>query len=326
MQTMEAVVLERACSADELRVSTVPVPAVLPGWVLVRVRAFGLNRSELFMRTVEANAPHIQLPRIPGIECAGEIADPSDSRFERGQRVVALMGGMGRSFDGSYAEYALLPSSNVFAVDTDLPWAELAAIPETYFTAYGSLFECLQLKPADRLLVRGATSALGLASVQLAKSVGCTVLGTSRQPSRIEALRSRGVDWPLVDDDTLDGLVRAVCPEGVQKVLELVGPSTLRQSVSWLAHHGIVCCTGVLGRRFWLDGFDPIKFIPNGVYLSSFFSNYPTQAHIDEIFRHLAAHRLRPVLARVFGLDQIGLAHGLMESNDAVGKIVVTVN
>ena len=326
MHTMKAVVLERACSARELQLSTVPVPAVLPGWVLVRVRAFGINRSELFMRTVEANAPHIQLPRIPGIECAGEIADPSDSQFERGQRVVALMGGMGRSFDGSYAEYALLPSSNVFVVDTDLPWEELAAIPETYFTAYGSLFDCLQLQPADRLLVRGATSALGLASVQLAKSVGCAVLGTSRQPSRMEALRGRGVDRPLVDDDSLDGLVRAACPDGVQKVLELVGPATLRQSMSWLAHHGIVCCTGVLGHQFALDAFDPIKFIPNGVYLSSFFSNYPTQARIDEIFRHLAAHRLRPVLARVFGFDRIGRAHELMESNDAVGKIVVTVN
>jgi NADPH:quinone reductase len=325
MQTMRAVVLERACSAAELRVSTVPVPTVVPGWVLVRVRAFGLNRSELLLRTVEANAPHIQLPRIPGIECAGEIADASDSGFETGQRVVALMGGMGRSFDGSYAEFSLLPSSNVFAVDTDLPCEELAAIPETYFTAYGSLFDCLQLRPADRLLVRGATSALGVAAVQLAKTAGCTILGTTRQASRLEVLRAHGVDWPLLDDENLDGRVQAICPDGLHKVLELVGPATLRQSMSWLAYHGIACCTGVLGHQFALEAFDPIKFIPNGVYLSSFFSNYPTQARIDEIFRHLAVHRMRPVIARVFRLDQIGLAHELMERNGAVGKIVVTV-
>ena len=183
MQTMKAVVLEGACSARKLRLSTVPIPPVIPGWILVKVKAFGINRSEVYMRTVEANSPHIKLPRIPGIECAGEIAEPSDSPFRKGQRVVALMGGMGRSFDGSYAEYSLLPSSNVFAVDTDLSWEDLAAIPETCFTAYGSLFDCLQLDPADHLLVRGATSALGLASVQLAKRVGCTVLGTSRQSS-----------------------------------------------------------------------------------------------------------------------------------------------
>jgi NADPH:quinone reductase len=326
MQTMKAVVLERACSARELQLSTVPVPPVIPGWVLVKVKAFGINRSEMYMRTVEADSPHIELPRIPGIECAGEVVEPSDSGLRRSQRVVALMGGMGRSFDGSYAEYALLPRSNVFAVDTDLDWSDLAAIPETYFTAYGSLFDCLQLQPTDSLLVRGATSALGLAAVQLAKSIGCTVMGTSRQVSRLETLRRCGVDWPLVDDAGLDDQVQAARPEGVDKILELVGPATLRQSMSWLAYHGIVCCTGVLGHRFSIDGFDPIKFIPNGVYLSSFFSNYPTQDRMDEIFRHLAAQQLRPVVSRVFRFDQIGLAHELMESNEAMGKIVVVVD
>ena len=118
MQTMKAVVLERACSACELRLSDVAIPSVIQGWVLVKVKAFGINRSELYMRTVEADSPHIELPRIPGIECAGEVAEPSDSGLARGQRVVALMGGMGRSFDGSYAEYALLPRSNVFTADS----------------------------------------------------------------------------------------------------------------------------------------------------------------------------------------------------------------
>jgi NADPH:quinone reductase-like Zn-dependent oxidoreductase len=325
MQTMKAVVLERACSARELRLSTVPIPAVIPGWVLIKVMAFGINRSELTMRTVEANSPYIQLPRIPGIECAGEIVDPSDSGFSKGQRVVALMGGMGRSFDGSYAQYALLPYSNVFAVGADLSWEELAAIPETYFTAYGSLFDCLQLDPANHFLVRGATSALGLASVQLAKSIGSTILGTTRQSSRLQQLRALGVDLPLLDNAALGDQIRSACPEGVDKILELVGPATLRQSMSWLRYHGIVCCTGVLGHQFSLDAFDPIKFIPNGVYLSSFFSNFPKQSRIDAIFRHLAAYKLRPVISQVFRLDQIGLAHELMENDNAVGNIVITV-
>ena len=129
-----------------------------------------------------------------------------------------------------------------------------------------------------------------------------------------------------LDDAGLDDQVQAARPEGIDKILELVGPATLRQSMSWLAYHGIVCCTGVLGHRFSLDGFDPIKFIPNGVYLSSFFSNYPTQDRMDEIFRHLAAHQLRPVVSQVFRFDQIGLAHELMERNEAMGKIVVVVD
>jgi NADPH:quinone reductase len=325
MQTMNAVVLERACSARDLGLVTVPVPAVTPGWVLVAVKAFGINRSELYMRTVEADAPHIQLPRIPGIECVGEIADPSDSGLRRGQRVVALMGGMGRSFDGSYAEYALLPLSHVFTADLDWSWETLAAIPETYFTAYGSLIDCLQLKTGEHLLVRGATSALGLAAVQLAKSIGCTVLGTTRQPSRLETLRTHGVDDPLLDDAGLDTRVRASHPSGIDKVLELVGHATLRQSMSWLAYHGVACCTGVLGHQFAVEAFDPIRFIPNGVYLSSFFSNFPTQGRIDEILTHLATRQLRPVISRVFRFDEIGLAHDLMERGGAVGKIVVTV-
>ncbi|MCJ7813194.1 alcohol dehydrogenase catalytic domain-containing protein, partial [bacterium] len=143
---MKAVVLEKTCRAEELTVSIVPIPRVKPGWVLVKVKAFGVNRAEQIMRSVEADAPYISLPRIPGIECVGEISDPSDSQFNKGQRAVALMGGMGRSFDGGYAEYALLPNKNVFAVENDMSWEELAAVPETYFTSYGSLFECLQIK------------------------------------------------------------------------------------------------------------------------------------------------------------------------------------
>lgn len=176
---MKAVVLYKTCSPEELTISEIPVPEVKPGWLLIKVKAFGLNRSELMMREYEGNAQYIQLPRVLGIECVGEIADPSDSIFSKGQRVVALMGGMGRSFDGSYAEYTLVPAKNVFTVDSDLDWTELAAIPETYFTAYGSLFNCLQLSPEDVLIVRGGTSAAGLAAIQLAKSIGSTVLAST---------------------------------------------------------------------------------------------------------------------------------------------------
>jgi NADPH2:quinone reductase len=115
-------------------------------------------------------------------------------------------------------------------------------------------------------------------------------------------------------------------PGGIDKILELVGPATLRQSMSWLVYHGIICCTGGLGHGFSLDGFDPIKFIPNDVYRSSFFSNYPTQDRIDEIFRHLAIYQLRRVISQVYRFDQIGLAHELMEKNEAMGKIVVVVD
>jgi NADPH:quinone reductase-like Zn-dependent oxidoreductase len=325
MWTMKAVVLTGTCAASELRISAVPVPEAKPGWVLVRVRAFGLNHSEVILRSVEADAPYIGLPRIPGIECAGEIEDPSDSGLRRGQKVVALMGGMGRSFDGSYAEYALLPSGIVFPVDIDWEWSELAAVPETHFTVYTALFDCLQLIGADSLLIRGATSAAGMAAIQLAKSVGCTVLASSRRPAMLRELLAIGADHALLDDGSFADQVRGIAPAGVSKVLELVGPATLLESIRLLSFHGIACDVGVLGKQYVLDGFDPIKDIPNGVYLCSFYSNHPTAEAIGRVFAHLRDRGLRPLVSRAFRFDNIAQAHELLESGRADGKIVVVL-
>ena len=220
---MKAVVLEKTCKAEEMIIKDMPIPEVKPGWVLVKVKAFGINRSEVILRSYEADAPYIKLPRIPGIECVGEIVDPSDSNFKTGQRVVALMGGMGRSFDGSYAEYALLPVSHVFNANTNLDWTEMASIPETFFTAYGSLFDCLQIQSEDILLIHGATSALGFAAIQLAKAIGCTVIGTTRKEERLEFLKEIGADFAILDDGTLSKQVMKAFPSGITKILELVG-------------------------------------------------------------------------------------------------------
>jgi NADPH2:quinone reductase len=322
---MKAVVLYKTCAPEELRISEVPVPVVKPDWVLIRVKAFGLNRSELIMRAYEADSPYIKLPRIPGIECAGEIADPSDSRFIMGQRVIALMGGMGRSFDGSYAEYTLVPSRNVFGVETTLGWEELAAIPETYYTAYGSLFESLQLEPEDTLLIRGGTSALGLSAIQLAKSVGATVLASTRNKNKCDLLRIQGADNVLIDNGTIREQLFSLYPQGMNKVLELIGPATLLESARLLSHHGTICSTGILGGKGVLNNFDPIKDLPSGVYLTGFFSNFPTQTVIDDIFRLIRNNNLSPTISKVFSLEEIGQAHKLMESNKANGKVVVRI-
>ena len=323
---MKAVVLYKTCSPEELTISEIPVPEVKPGCVLIQVKAFGLNRSELMMREYEGNATYIKLPRVLGIECVGEIADASDSSFSKGQKVVALMGGMGRSFDGSYAEYALVPTKNVFTVDSDLEWTELAAIPETYFTAYGSLFNCLQLAPEDVLLVRGGTSAAGLAAIQLAKSIGATVLASTRKEGKRDLLMSQGADHALIDDGTLKSQLLNLYPDGITKVLELIGPATLVESLSMVKLHGIVCVTGILGKKGTIENFYPIKDIPSGVYLTGFSSNYPTQKIIDDIFNRIKIHNLRPTIAKVFALSEIGQAHELMENNEANGKVVIRIN
>lgn len=222
---MKAVILTKPIENSEIRLSECEIPKVKPGWVLVRIRAFGMNHSEQILRKSEILAPYIQKPVIPGIECVGEIADASDTAFSAGQKVIALMGGMGREFNGSYAEYALLPAHHVFTVDSSLSWEQLAAIPETWFTAWGSLFTCLSLQSSDHLLIRGGTCALGYAAIQIAKALGCKVTATTHKENKLPLLTECGADVALLDSGTLAGRV-----PGAAKALELVGIKTLKDN------------------------------------------------------------------------------------------------
>ncbi len=317
---MRAIVIDGCMKAEDLHVTEIPVPEVRCGWVLVKVHAAGLNHSEALLRMYEADEDYINTPIVPGIECAGEVADPSDTDLHKGDRVVALMGGMGRSFNGSYEEYALLPRDHVFKADVDLDWTELAAIPETYFTAYGSLSQSLLVKEGDTLLIRGATSTVGQAAIQLGKAMGATVIAVCRREQSFDKLRTIGADHCIVDDGRLSEAQLSATPD---KLLELIGPKTLRDSLFTVGRPGYVCDTGVLGNVMTVERFEPIKYIPNGVFLSSFYSNYPTQAIMDEIFGLIAKKHITPLYNKVFKLDDIVQAHTLLEKGGAGGKIIL---
>lgn len=279
---MKAFVLEKPIPASEMKLSDIPTPMVKPGWVLVRIRAFGLNRSEIFTR--QGDSPSVALPRVIGIECAGEIADPSNSTFLKGQRVISLMGGLGRQFDGSYAEYALIPASQVYPIDTSLDWVQLAALPETYFTAYGSLFDSLRVKSGDTLLIRGGTSSVGIAAIQLAKAVGVHVVATTRKQEKADLLLQYGADNVLIDDETIENCLHQKYPAGADHVLELVGTSTMGQSLRFLKKHGILCLTGILSGHWTADGFEPLDDISTATYLTTFHSNIVTGQDIAKMF------------------------------------------
>ncbi len=323
---MKAVVLTEPCKAEEMRLTDLPVPEVRPGWVLVKVKAFGINHSEVLLRQFEVAQSYINKPIVPGIECVGEIVDPSDSGWKKGQRVIALMGGMGRSFNGSYAEYALLPISHVFAVDEGLDWKELAAIPETFYTAYGSLIMSLQLNENDTLLVRGGSSTVGIAAIQLAKAIGARVVATTRSERKGDLLLEYGADDVILEGDEFRHRFLERYPAGASKVLELIGASTLRESLNLTSYHGIVCHTGLLGGVFGLKNFDPIKEVPSGVYLTGFYSNNPTQAQINGMMNLIEKGNIRPIIAESFPFDRISEAHLLAEQCAQIGKIVVNVS
>ncbi|MDF2858543.1 MAG: alcohol dehydrogenase, partial [Neobacillus sp.] len=300
---MKAVVLEKPCMAEELVISEVPIPKVRPGWVLVKIKAFGINRSEIFTR--KGDSPSVKLPRIIGIECVGEVEDPSDSSYVKGQRVISMMGGIGRDFDGSYAEYTLIPIDQVYAVDNNMDWAELAAIPEMYYTAYASLFKVLHLAKGETLLIRGGSSSVGLSALLLAKSVGAVVISTTRDESKRALLEQFGADYVVLDDSRLMENIFAHFPQGVNKVLELVGTVTVKNSLKLLSEYGILCMTGILGGEWVLDNFEPMKDIPSGAYFTQFDSQHIKEKIIVELLSHIKSHNIKVPIAKIFTLDEI---------------------
>ncbi|MBR1769382.1 MAG: alcohol dehydrogenase catalytic domain-containing protein, partial [Bacteroidales bacterium] len=190
---MRAIQLHKSCKPEDMILTQVDKPTVKENWILIKVKAFGLNHSEVLLRQFEIDCDYITKPIIPGIECVGEVAQSLDEDFKTGEKVLALMGGMGRSFNGSYAEYCLVPKKNCFHLhSSSLPWISLAAIGETYFTAWGSLFESLNLQPQDRLLVRGSTSTVGLAAIQIASAIGRTVVAGARNDTKFDFIKSIG--------------------------------------------------------------------------------------------------------------------------------------
>ena len=321
--TMRAVVMRGPGGLDALELRTMPVPVPSAGWVLIRVRAFGLNRSELHTRLGLAQG--VTFPRVPGIEATGEVVACPGGELPVGQQVVAMMGGMGRTYDGGYAEFTCVPVAQVIAFGSDLPWEFLGAVPEMLQTAYGSLTVGLDAQPGQSLLVRGGTSSVGMAAAILAKRQGMTVLSTTRATGKAERLRQVGVDHVLIDDGDIASQVREVLPDGVDLALELVGAPTLRDTLAAVRRQGTACFTGMLSNSWVIDAFYPIDFIPAGVRLTAYSgdaADLPPEVLQDYLDAAGRDHSLIPV-DQVFPIEQIAQAHALMEQNRATGKIVV---
>jgi NADPH2:quinone reductase len=320
---MKAAVTVKAGKPDVIQIQERPKPAVKSGWVLVKIKAFGINRSEIFTR--QGDSPGVQFPRIQGIECVGEIEEDPSATYKKGQKVAALMGGMGRDFDGGYAEYAVLPLAIVLPFESKLPWETLGAIPEMFQTVSGSLKEALEVKAGETLLIRGGTSSIGMLASQLAKHYGLTVIATTRNADKEALLKSNGADHVLIDDGDIHTKLKSLYPQGVDKVLELVGITTLKDSLKCTRPKGIVCMTGILGGAWTMKEFTPMGDIPSLVRLTVYMGDAVnlTKELLQDFINAVEAGEIHLNISKVFKLDGIVKAHELMESNQAGGKIVV---
>ena len=315
---MRAAVVEAPGGPEALVLRDLPKPAPRPGWTLVRVRAFGLNRAELMTRRGESGDA-VRFPRVIGIEAVGTVdASVDDDAPPPGTTVASVMGGMGRAFDGGYAEYTLLPTERLMPLETHLDWEVLGALPETFLTARGSL-DVMGLQEGQSLLVRGAGSSVGLAALGLGVAAGLHVIGTTRDPDKADFLRQRGADDVLVDQGRIAGA-------DVDGVLDLVGGTALLDALKAVAPGGIVCATGLLGDTWVIDGFEPMGEIPTGVKLTTFGSAVIAGERwveaLQEIVDLVEEGRVHANLDRTYALDEIAAAHAYMEANRATGKVV----
>jgi NADPH:quinone reductase-like Zn-dependent oxidoreductase len=320
---MRAVVIEEPGDADVLEVRDVPVPTPGPSEVLIRVRSFGLNRSELHFRRGLAYSG--SFPRIPGIEATGVVESAPGGEFTPGTQVVTMMGGMGRDFDGGYAEFVRVPAAQVIPFSSALPWAELGAVPEMLQTAYGSLAIGLEATEGQSIVIRGGTSSIGLAIAVLAKLRGMTVLSTTRREEGRALLESVAVDHPLIDNGSIAEQVRAVYPSGVDGAVELVGVNVMKDTLRTVRTGGTVCFTGMLSDNWTIPEFYPMEWLPNGVRLTAYSgeaADLPPSA-LQTFLDAVADGQARIPVGRTYRLDDIVQAHRDMEAGTVGGKAVV---
>ena len=317
---MKAVVVYKPGGPEQLVYTDVPRPALKAGWSLVRVRAFGVNHSEIFTR--QGLSPSVSFPRLLGIECVGTVEETTDAvRLPAGQRVVSLMGEMGRAFDGGYAEYVLLPNEQIYPVQSELPWEILAAIPETYYTAFGSL-KNLRIEDGYTVLVRGGASGVGIAFLRLmrAQFPHMYIVGSTRRAEQRTRMLAAGYSDVVIEED---GILRT--DERYDRILELVGPAVMKDSMKHLARGGILCNTGLLGGKWDLEGFEPIGDLAEDAYLTSFYSGNVREEHLSELFAYIRQYKVPVRPERVFTLSDTAEAHRWLEGRDGFGKAVVLV-
>jgi NADPH:quinone reductase-like Zn-dependent oxidoreductase len=325
---MRATVIRDYGGPEVLTLAERPDPKPTADQVLIEVKALGLNHAEVYLRSGTWG----DVAEITGIECVGIVREDPGKRFNRGTKVFAIVGGLGRNLNGSYAELVAAPRTNVVAIESDLPWEALAAIPESYATAWTALVGILRLEGGQTTLIRGATSALGQAAINIAHNLGARVIATTRKTERIALLRDLGAEEVLIEAPDLSNRIRDAHSGGIDSVLEIVGNTTVLDSLAALRRGGGLCQVGFLGGGGPL-ALEPVFQIPSGRHFTALASAIVTgtaefpisEIPFQAIVNHVAAGTYKATPAQVFEFNEIHEAHRIMEAGMQLGKMVVRV-
>ncbi|OBJ75155.1 zinc-binding alcohol dehydrogenase family protein [Mycobacterium colombiense] len=324
--TMRAIILEKFGGLESLVYTDIPKPLPKDGEVVIAIKGFGVNHAEMHMRRGE----WAEAAEVSGIECVGIVDSCPGGEFPVGAKVAALMGGLGRTINGSYAEYTRVRAANVALIESDLPWSQLAALPETYAVAWTCLFRNLDLRTGQTLVLRGATSSLGQAALKMAVAAGARVIATTRSSGRFAMLEKLGAS--RIELERRDLASHIAESKQIDAVLDLVGNSTILDSLDMLRRGGTACLAGWLGGLDPLGDFNPLLRMASGVnwnFFGSFVFGTPgfplSDVPLQNIAQQVAEGALEAKPSRVFSFDQIREAHRVMEAGESGGKMVVVM-
>jgi len=324
---MRAAVITRPGGPEVLEIRDVDTPVIDDDGLLVRVRASGINRADIHQRNGGYPAPPGSPADIPGLEYAGEVAEvgPAVHGFAVGDRVYGIAGG------GAHAELLAVHARTVARVPASLSWTDAGAIPEAFITAHDAMISQARLSPGERVLIHAVGSGVGLAAVQVARAFGAIPFGTSRTSDKIERAMPFGLEAgaELRDATGLADLARTWAPNGFDVVLDLVGGAYTPASVATLSTRGRLMLVGLVAGAS--ATFDMRRILSKrasiiGTVLRARTTDEKaaaTAAFDRDLGGRIADGTLRPVVDRVFRLDEIGDAHRRVESNESFGKVLV---
>jgi NADPH2:quinone reductase len=328
--SMKAIEITAFGAPDVLRLGERPMPVPGAGELLIRVTASGVNRPDVLQRTGNYPVPP-GVSDIPGLEVAGVIEQGDESALAQaglklGQRVCALVAG------GGYAEYCVAPVAQCLPVPGGLSDVQAASLPETFFTVWSNVFDRAHLQPGETLLVQGGSSGIGVTAIQLAKAMDAKVIVTAGSDEKCAACLALGADHAInykTHDFQLE-VKRLTDGQGVNVILDMVAGSYVAKEIECLSEDGrlvIIAVQGgvkseinaglVLRRRLTVTGS---TLRPRSVAFKAAIAS----ACLQQVWPLLEQGRIRPVIHSTFAAQDASAAHALMESNQHVGKIVLT--